>query len=141
MGLNESNEWSKFEPGSAEDSLCLSRAQSLKRIVSKAEIPAEFPHTTGIAPTGSSSSQEAFGRVLTEVSRNEAIRPYLVTTAPDVATSTNLGGFINRHGIFNKDVKREWNDTSIQKWVESPKGQHIELGISEMNLFTLLGQL
>ena len=64
-----------------------------------------------------------------------------MTTAPDVATSTNLGGFINRHGIFNKDVKREWNDNSIQKWVEGPKGQHIELGISEMNLFTLLGQL
>jgi pyruvate dehydrogenase E1 component len=140
-GLNESTEWNKFEPGSSEDSLCLSRAQSLKRTSSKSEIAAEFPHTTGIAPTGSSSSQEAFGRVLTEISRNEAIRPYLVTTAPDVATSTNLGGFINRHGIFNKDVKREWNDNSIQKWVEGPKGQHIELGISEMNLFTLLGQL
>ncbi|CAN2175847.1 AceE Pyruvate dehydrogenase complex, dehydrogenase (E1) component [Candidatus Nanopelagicaceae bacterium] len=140
-GLTEANEWSKFEPGSPEDSLCLSRAQSLKRASSKSEILADFPHTTGIAPTGSSSSQEAFGRVLTEVSRNEAIRPYLVTTAPDVATSTNLGGFINRHGIFNKDVKREWNDNSIQKWVESPNGQHIELGISEMNLFTLLGQL
>lgn len=141
MGLNESNEWSKFEPGSAADSLCLSRAHSLKRAPKKPEIVADFPHTTGIAPTGSSSSQEAFGRVLTELSRNEEIRPYLVTTAPDVATSTNLGGFINRHGIFNKDVKREWNDNSIQKWVEGPKGQHIELGISEMNLFTLLGQL
>ena len=141
MGLNASNEWSKFEPGSAEDSLCLSRAHSLKRASKKAEIVADFPHTTGIAPTGSSSSQEAFGRVLTELSRIEEIRPYLVTTAPDVATSTNLGGFINRHGIFNKDVKREWNDNSIQKWVEGPKGQHIELGISEMNLFTLLGQL
>ena len=141
VGLNESNEWSKFEPGSPEDSLCLSRAHSLKRPSSKAEISADFPHTAGIAPTGSSSSQEAFGRVLTEISRNEAIRPYLVTTAPDVATSTNLGGFINRHGIFNKDVKREWNNNSIQKWVEGPKGQHIELGISEMNLFTLLGQL
>jgi pyruvate dehydrogenase E1 component len=141
MGLNASNEWSKFEPGSAEDSLCLSRSHSLKRASKKAEIVADFPHTTGIAPTGSSSSQEAFGRVLTELSRNEEIRPYLVTTAPDVATSTNLGGFINRHGIFNKDVKREWNDNSIQKWVEGPKGQHIELGISEMNLFTLLGQL
>jgi pyruvate dehydrogenase E1 component len=141
MGLSASNEWSKFEPGSAEDSLCLSRAHSLKRASKKAEIVADFPHTTGIAPTGSSSSQEAFGRVLTELSRNEEIRPYLVTTAPDVATSTNLGGFINRHGIFNKDVKPEWNDNSIQKWVEGPKGQHIELGISEMNLFTLLGQL
>jgi pyruvate dehydrogenase E1 component len=141
LGISESNEWSKFEPGSAEDSLCLSRAHSLKRPSSKTEISAEFPHTAGIAPTGSSSSQEAFGRVLTEISRNEEIRPYLVTTAPDVATSTNLGGFINRHGIFNKDVKREWNNNSIQKWVEGPKGQHIELGISEMNLFTLLGQL
>jgi pyruvate dehydrogenase E1 component len=141
VGLSEVNEWSKFEPGSAEDALCVSRGESLKRAPNRAEIAAEFPHATGIAPKGFSSSQEVFGRVLTEISRNEAIRPYLVTTAPDVATSTNLGGFINRHGIFNKDVKREWNDNSIQKWIESPKGQHIELGISEMNLFTLLGQL
>ena len=141
VGLSEINEWSKFEPGSAEDALCVSRGESLKRVPNRAEIAAEFPHATGIAPKGFSSSQEVFGRVLTEISRNEAIRPYLVTTAPDVATSTNLGGFINRHGIFNKDVKREWNDNSIQKWIESPKGQHIELGISEMNLFTLLGQL
>jgi len=141
VGLSEINEWSKFEPGSPEDALCVSRGESLKRVPKKAEISAEFPHATGVAPKGFSSSQEVFGRVLTEISRNEAIRPYLVTTAPDVATSTNLGGFINRHGIFNKDVKREWNDNSIQKWIESPKGQHIELGISEMNLFTLLGQL
>ena len=141
VGLSEVNEWSKFEPGSAEDALCVSRGESLKRVPNRAEIAAEFPHATGISPKGFSSSQEVFGRVLTEISRNEAIRPYLVTTAPDVATSTNLGGFINRHGIFNKDVKREWNDNSIQKWIESPKGQHIELGISEMNLFTLLGQL
>jgi pyruvate dehydrogenase E1 component len=141
VGLSELNEWSKFEPGSPEDALCVSRGESLKRVPKKAEISAEFPHATGVAPKGFSSSQEVFGRVLTEISRNEAIRPFLVTTAPDVATSTNLGGFINRHGIFNKDVKREWNDNSIQKWIESPKGQHIELGISEMNLFTLLGQL
>jgi pyruvate dehydrogenase E1 component len=141
VGLSELNEWSKFEPGSPEDALCVSRGESLKRVPKKAEISAEFPHATGVAPKGFSSSQEVFGRVLTEISRNEAICPYLVTTAPDVATSTNLGGFINRHGIFNKDVKREWNDNSIQKWIESPKGQHIELGISEMNLFTLLGQL
>ena len=141
VGLSKVNEWSKFEPGSVEDALCVSRGESLKRVPNRAEIAAEFPPATGIAPKGFSSSQEVFGRVLTEISRNEAIRPYLVTTAPDVATSTNLGGFINRHGIFNKDVKREWNDNSIQKWIESPKGQHIELGISEMNLFTLLGQL
>ena len=140
-GLDHSTEWNRFEPGSVEDSLCIARSNSLKRAASNARISAEFPHGTGTAPSGASSSQEAFGRVLNEISRNEAIRPYLVTTAPDVATSTNLGGFINRHGIFNRDLKREWSNNSIQKWTESPNGQHIELGISEMNLFTLLGQL
>jgi len=141
VGLVDSSEWSRFEPGSVEDSLCIARGRSLKRAENSAQILAEFPQATGIAPSGVSSSQETFGRVLNEISRNEAIRPYLVTTAPDVATSTNLGGFINRHGIFNKDLKREWSNNSIQKWTESPNGQHIELGISEMNLFTLLGQL
>jgi pyruvate dehydrogenase E1 component len=29
----------------------------------------------------------------------------------------------------------------VLRWSEGPKGQHIELGISEMNLFLLLGQL
>jgi pyruvate dehydrogenase E1 component len=141
VGLEASNEWNRFEPGSAEDSLCIARGKALKRDVVDAQISAEFPQSTGTSPSGSSSSQETFGRVLNEISRNEAIRPYLVTTAPDVATSTNLGGFINRHGIFNRDLKREWSSNSIQKWTESPNGQHIELGISEMNLFTLLGQL
>jgi pyruvate dehydrogenase E1 component len=141
VGLDASNEWSRFEPGSREDSLCLARGKTLKRDVISSQILAEFPHSTDTSPREHSSSQETFGRVLNEISRNEAIRPYLVTTAPDVATSTNLGGFINRHGIFNRDLKREWTSNSIQKWTESPNGQHIELGISEMNLFTLLGQL
>ena len=30
VGLSEINEWSKFEPGSAEDALCVSRGESLK---------------------------------------------------------------------------------------------------------------
>ena len=53
------------------------------------------------------STQEAFGRVLVDLSRNEAVAPYLVTTAPDVATSTNLAGFINRTGVFAPDERRE----------------------------------
>jgi pyruvate dehydrogenase E1 component len=79
--------------------------------------------------------------VLSEISRDEKIRPYLVTTAPDVATSTNLGGFINRAGVFHPEQRRRWNEDPILKWAEGPTGQHIELGISEMNLFSLLGQL
>ncbi len=67
--------------------------------------------------------------------------PYLVTTAPDVATSTNLAGFINRTGVFSPAPRRAWSEDPVLKWAEGPDGQHIELGISEMNLFLLLGQL
>jgi pyruvate dehydrogenase E1 component len=69
------------------------------------------------------------------------VAPYLVTTAPDVATSTNLAGFINRTGVFSPAVRRSWSEDAALKWSEGPEGQHIELGISEMNLFLLLGQL
>jgi pyruvate dehydrogenase E1 component len=69
------------------------------------------------------------------------VAPYLVTAAPDVATSTNLAGFINRMGVFSPDARRAWSEDPVLKWAEGPSGQHIELGISEMNLFLLLGQL
>jgi pyruvate dehydrogenase E1 component len=69
------------------------------------------------------------------------VAPYLVTTAPDVATSTNLAGFINRTGVFSPVPRRAWSEDPVLKWAEGPDGQHIELGISEMNLFLLLGQL
>ncbi len=64
-----------------------------------------------------------------------------MTTAPDVATSTNLAGFINRVGVFAPDERRSWNADPLLRWAEGPRGQHIELGISEMNLFLLLGQI
>ena len=61
------------------------------------------------------STQEVFGRVLVDLSRNDEVAPYLVTTAPDVATSTNLAGFINRKGVFAPDERRSWGtDTAAQ---------------------------
>ena len=80
--------------------------------------------------------------MLVDLARDEAVAPYLVTTAPDVATSTNLAGFINKTGVFAPDdQRRSWNEDRLLRWAEGPTGQHIELGISEMNLFLLLGQL
>ena len=87
------------------------------------------------------SSQEAFGQILTALARTPEVGKYLVTAAPDVATSTNLAGFINRAGVFAPKDQRVWNPDDLMKWIQSPAGQHIELGISEMNLFILLGQL
>lgn len=65
-----------------------------------------------------------------------------MTTAPDVATSTNLAGVINRTGVFAPEELRDWTEDDVPlAWRQHPEGQHIELGISEMNLFALLGQL
>ena len=141
LGLTEENEWDAFNPESEEGQLCTARSFELTRAQSKNGLGINVPIATNVKSTGTISTQEVFGRVLTEISRNEEIRPYLVTTAPDVATSTNLGGFINRLGVFHPENRRRWNEDPILKWAEGPTGQHIELGISEMNLFTLLGQL
>ena len=71
------------------------------------------------------STQEVFGRVLVDLSRNDEVAPYLVTTAPDVATSTNLAGFINRKGVFAPDERRSWGtDTLLQVGRRADRAAH-----------------
>jgi hypothetical protein len=52
---------------------------------------------------------------------------------------------VNRRAIFarqtREDVFHERKLMSAQRWDMGPKGQHIELGIAENNLFLLLGAL
>src|SRR5580698_9258428 len=117
------------------------REQLARPLPSAAPDLAEVPDATGLRAARPVSTQEAFGRILVDLSRLESVAPYLVTTAPDVATSTNLAGFINRTGVFSPVPRRAWSEDPVLKWAEGPDGQHIELGISEMNLFLLLGQL
>jgi pyruvate dehydrogenase E1 component len=68
-----------------------------------------------------------------------------VTTSPDVTVSTNLGPWVNRKGLFARDSRadlfREERIVSAQKWDFGPKGQHLELGIAEMNLFLALAAM
>ena len=91
---------------------------------------------------GSTSSQEAFGRVLASLADIEGVGDRIVTTAPDVSISTNLGGLINKKGVYaHRETEDHGGADRLLKWAPSPSGQHIELGISEMNLFMLLGQL
>ena len=141
LGVNEIAEWEGFDTNTSEGQLCLRRRVALDRAPAHRKLQITIPITTGSQKNGLVSTQEVFGRILNDISRDETIRPYLVTTAPDVATSTNLGGFINRTGVFNPKIVRRWNEDPILKWAEDPSGQHIELGISEMNLFMLLGML
>jgi pyruvate dehydrogenase E1 component len=67
-----------------------------------------------------------------------------VTVSPDVASSTNLGGWINRVGIWHPGDRIDWfaDDTdTLMRWRETVHGQHIELGIAEGNLVGLLSEL
>ncbi len=96
------------------------------------------------APTGEMlSTQDAFGKVMTALSRREdELARRVMTTSPDVTVSTNLGGWVNRLGVFNRnpaaDTFREQAVASPLKWEKSEIGQHLELGIAENNLFLLL---
>ncbi len=92
------------------------------------------------------STQAGFGALLNEIGRDEAqYAARIVTTSPDVTVSTNLGAWVNRRGLFSRQAvadtfKRE-RIASTFNWEFSPRGQHIELGIAEMNLFILLSAL
>ena len=91
------------------------------------------------------STQQALGRFfvdLTHVAPPVAAR--VVTVSPDVASSTNLGSWINRVGIWNMQDRPDWFSDDAEmliKWREGTAGQHIELGIAEGNLAGLLAEL
>ncbi|MEM8616926.1 MAG: transketolase, partial [Pseudomonadota bacterium] len=92
------------------------------------------------------STQVAFGKIMNDLARREDnFTNRIITTSPDVTVSTNLGGFVNRKGLFSRtaseDVFRERKIASPQIWAHTPKGQHIELGIAENNLFLMLAAL
>ena len=92
------------------------------------------------------STQAGFGLLMHEIAKGDTeLAARVVTTSPDVTVSTNLGGWVNRRGLF---AREELADTfkaeripSTFHWRFSPEGQHMELGIAEMNLFTMLSAL
>ncbi|WP_353861215.1 transketolase [Azospirillum formosense] len=92
------------------------------------------------------STQAAFGLILNELGREKTeLAERIVTTAPDVTVSTNLGAWVNRRGLFAKsalaDLFKKERIPSTYTWDFSPDGQHFELGIAESNLFILLSAL
>ncbi len=92
------------------------------------------------------STQEAFGRIMGELARDQGeLAARIVTTSPDVTVSTNLGPWVARRSVFNRsehaDVFKVEQVASSQLWAESRRGQHVELGIAENNLFLMLAAL
>ena len=108
--------------------------------------PIEVPPQLAFTPSPQMSTQQGFGLVLNEIARgNTELSARIVTASPDVTVSTNLGAWVNRRGLFARaekaDLFRSEKIPTTFHWDFSPKGQHIELGIAEMNLFILLSAL
>jgi len=141
LGLTLATEWDRLDPMTRAGQWVAARREHLARAPRGNPPALAVPYSAGLRASREMSTQEALGRILVGLSRDEAVAPFLVTAAPDVATSTNLAGFINRMGVFSPAARRSWSEDAALKWSEGPQGQHIELGISEMNLFLLLGQL
>ncbi len=141
-GLDAATEWDLFDPRSDAGLVCAAVGSSINNEPPPPRPEVAVPDTSGAVQKPVTSSQEAFGRVLVQLGRDPHLASRMVTTSPDVAVSTNLGGWINAQGVFSATETVDYYGTDrLLKWAPSPKGRHIELGISEMNLFLLLGQL
>lgn len=144
------HEWDRFEglslPETALDDF-LRRVPFAQKGRRRYEAPAVAVPAALQTPTQKSlSTQAAFGLILNEIGRERsALAERIVTTAPDVTVSTNLGAWVNRRGLFAKsemaDLFKKERIPSTYSWDFSPKGQHLELGIAESNLFILLSAL
>jgi pyruvate dehydrogenase E1 component len=145
LGADAEDPWAPLAPGSPEAELCAAAARRLAREEPPRRTPPRVPDELARAHAGSVSTQQAFGRFLMDLAHDAPeTAASLVTVSPDVASSTNLGGWINRAGVWNVGERIDWfadDSDTLVRWRESEHGQHIELGIAEGNLVGLLGEL
>jgi pyruvate dehydrogenase E1 component len=139
--------WAPFENGTREAELCTIAARRLRRddaMTTTTPAPS-VPHELGRPHAPHGSTQQALGRFFVDLTHvDPAIAGRVVTVSPDVASSTNLGAWINRVGVWNTEDRADWfcdDAETLMKWREGAAGQHIELGIAEGNLAGLLGEL
>jgi pyruvate dehydrogenase E1 component len=145
LGADADDPWRPFDEGSAEAALCRHAATRLAPADVDRAAPPAIPSELGRAHAGTASTQQALGRFLVDLAHGAPeVAARVVTISPDVASSTNLGGWLNRAGVWSIGERIDWfaEDTdTLVRWRESDHGQHIELGIAEGNLVGLLGEL
>lgn len=150
MAIEDGREWDKFGGLSASadelqafvDAAPFNAAGRRRTEAPVVEIPAALPRPND----RKSSTQEGFGKILNAIAAEDSeLARRIVTTSPDVTVSTNLGAWVNRRGLWAhteaEDVFRELKVVSAQLWRKTPRGQHLELGIAENNLFIQLAAM
>jgi pyruvate dehydrogenase E1 component len=144
-GVDPDQPWQAFPAGGAADLLCRRRAVELSRPHPGATPGVGVPTSLGHPHRKAVSTQAALGRLLADLPRDAPeAAARVVTCSPDVASSTNLGGWINKTGVWSMRERRDWFADDMERalrWAEASSGQHIELGIAEVNLVGLLSEL
>jgi pyruvate dehydrogenase E1 component len=145
LGQDPDHPWTAFDPASPAGQLCADTARRLEREPLKLEEPPVVPSELGRRYPGAHSTQATLGRVLTDLAREAPdVAARVVTVSPDVASSTNTGGWINKVGVWSPQDRHDWfaeDGDRLVRWQETSAGQHVELGIAEVNLVSLLGEL
>jgi pyruvate dehydrogenase E1 component len=145
LGTDADQPWHRFAPGSRAARLCAETARRLRRPPVPTHAPPHVPADLGRTPTGTATTQAALGRALLDLTREAPeAAGRVVTVSPDVSSSTNLGGWVNKVGVWSARERTDWfadDAETILHWREKPTGQHIELGIAETNLVGLIGEL
>ncbi len=149
MNVRRGHEWDPLEGMSVPaDRLqaYLARTPFAKRQEQQAAETFAPPAELAVSIPDLISTQQGFGAILNEIGRHDTdFAGRVVTTSPDVTVSTNLGPWVNRRTVFSHETRSDtFKDERLPStftWTASPKGQHIELGIAESNLFILLSAL
>ena len=143
LGADPDDPWAALDPETRAGKLCVARGTELARPGRVASVAFDaIPDEIESRHPKQTSTQEAFGRALLRAGDLPGIGERIVTMSPDVATSTHLAGWINKAGVFAAEETTDYEDDQqrMLRWRPSPTGQHIEFGISEMNLFMALSQ-
>jgi len=146
MGVPEGQEWEPFATVEHVEALqsFFQRVPFFKADQRRhSDHPVPVPEVT-IETSKDTSTQAAFGKILDEFLKGDsALASRIMTTSPDVTSTTGLGAWVNRRRLFARETKAdafiEHRIPSTAKWRFDGAGQHLELGIAEMNLFLLLG--
>ena len=147
LGADPDDPWAALPENSPEARLCAETAARLRPSPDPkfGVRPPSVPASLGRRHTGRESTQQAFGRFFADLHREApAVAARAVTVSPDVGTSTNLGGWINKAGVWSIGDRIDWFDDdtdTLVRWRQSDHGRHIELGIAEVNLVGLLAEL
>src|SRR5205085_3352659 len=100
-GTSPEDPWRGFAEDSPAHALCVRTAKRLRQPPVTQQPPPDVPADMGRTPAGTSTTQAALRRALLDLTQAapQAARR-VVTVSPDVISSTNLGGWVNKVGVW-----------------------------------------